>query len=113
VLTSSTVAVVHGHPPTNQPFTEETWTSLTGDTIPYYKSKTLAERAAWDFVSREGGGLELAAINPGGIFGPLLGRQYSESIRIVQLLMDGVAPAGPASEQRESAARARLDAALE
>lgn len=68
VLTSSFVAIAYGHPPTDQPFSEETWTDLNGDVTPYMKSKTLAERAAWDFVAQEGGGLELAVINPVGVF---------------------------------------------
>ena len=39
----------------------------------YVKSKTLAERAAWDFIAKEGGGLELSVVNPVGVFGPVLG----------------------------------------
>ena len=36
--------------------------------MPYTKSKTLAERAAWEFIAREGAGLELAVVNPVGVF---------------------------------------------
>ncbi len=62
---------------------------------PYAKSKTLAERAAWDFVAREGGALELSTVNPVGVFGPVLGPDYSTSILIVQRLMDGAMPGCP------------------
>ena len=62
---------------------------------PYVKSKTLAERAAWDFIAREGGALELAVVNPVGVFGPVLGPDYSTSILIVQKLMDGAVPGCP------------------
>jgi nucleoside-diphosphate-sugar epimerase len=59
------------------------------------KSKTLAERADWDFMSQEGGALELATVNPVGVFGPVLGPDYSASIQIVSRLMDGKIPACP------------------
>ncbi len=59
------------------------------------KSKTLAERAAWDFIANEGGGLELSVVNPVGVFGPVLGPDYSTSILLVQRLMDGAMPGCP------------------
>ena len=96
VLTSSFAAIGYGHPPTTQAFTEETWTDLNGRHVSAYaKSKTLAERAAWDYVAGEGKGLELAVVNPVGVFGPVLGADYSTSILIVQRLMDGAMPGCP------------------
>jgi dihydroflavonol-4-reductase len=62
---------------------------------PYAKSKTLAERAAWDFIAREGGALELSVVNPVGVFGPVLGPDYSTSILLIQRLMDGAMPGCP------------------
>jgi len=59
------------------------------------KSKTLAERAAWDFMANEGSGMELSVVNPVGVFGPVLGRDFATSIVIVQRLMDGGVPACP------------------
>lgn len=50
----------------------------------------MAERAAWDFVLREGGKLELTVVNPVGIFGPVLGPDYSSSISIIKSLLDGM-----------------------
>jgi dihydroflavonol-4-reductase len=75
---------------------EQAWTDLAAsDVTPYPKSKTLAERAAWDFIAKEGGQLELSVVNPVGVFGPVLGADYSTSILMVQRLMDGAMPGCP------------------
>jgi nucleoside-diphosphate-sugar epimerase len=96
VLTSSFAAIGYGHKEQKAPFDETNWTNLSGeDVAPYAKSKTLAERAAWDFIAREGGELELSVINPVGVFGPVLGPDYSTSILIVQRLMVGALPGSP------------------
>jgi nucleoside-diphosphate-sugar epimerase len=96
VLTSSFAAIGYGHPEQSAPFDETAWTDTNAaDVLPYPKSKTLAERAAWDFIAREGGGLELSVVNPVGVFGPVLGRDYSTSIIIVEKMMDGSMPGCP------------------
>ena len=95
VLTSSFAAVGYGHPPQKAPFDETNWTDLSGSVAPYVKSKTLAERAAWDFIANEGRGLELCVINPVAVFGPVLGPDYSTSILLLQRLMDGSVPGCP------------------
>jgi nucleoside-diphosphate-sugar epimerase len=96
VLTSSFAAIGYGQPPRGTPFDETDWTDVNGpDVQPYAKSKTLAERAAWDFIAREGGGLELSVVNPVGVFGPVLGPDYSTSILLFQRLMDGAMPGCP------------------
>jgi nucleoside-diphosphate-sugar epimerase len=96
VLTSSFAAVGYGKPQQASPFDETSWTNPDGsDVTPYAKSKTLAERAAWDFIMREGGTLELSVINPVGVFGPVLGPDYSTSILLIQRLMDGAMPGCP------------------
>lgn len=96
VLTSSFAAIHYGFASTNHLFTEEDWTDLNSRHLSaYVKSKTLAERAAWDFIAREGGALELAVVNPGAVFGPVLGADYSSSIQVVQRLMDGAVPGCP------------------
>ena len=96
VLTSSFAAIGYGQKPQDRAFDETNWTDPDGPGIqPYAKSKTLAERAAWDFVAREGRGLELAVVNPVGVFGPVLGPDYSTSILLVQRLMDGAMPGCP------------------
>jgi nucleoside-diphosphate-sugar epimerase len=97
VLTSSFAAIGYGAPKDRTAaFTEKDWTNLNDPTVqPYAKSKTIAERAAWDFIAREGGGLELAVINPVFVFGPVLGPDTSPSILLVRRLMDGSLPGCP------------------
>jgi len=96
VLTSSFAAIGYGHKEQEAPFNETDWTDPNGDDVTaYVKSKTLAERAAWDFLAKEGGSLELSVVNPVGVFGPVLGADYSTSILIVQRLMDGALPGCP------------------
>lgn len=94
VLTSSFAAVGYGHADDGRVFDEEDWTDPHGPGVqPYIKSKLLAERAAWDFVAREGAALELTVINPVGIFGPVLGANLSASVHLVRQLLEGVPPA--------------------
>ena len=95
VLTSSFAAIGYGHPERKAPFDETVWTNPDNDVAAYPKSKTLAERAAWDFIETEGGGLELSAINPVAVFGPVLGPDYSASIMLIQRLLDGALPGCP------------------
>ncbi len=96
VLTSSFAAIGYGHKPQKAPFDETSWTDPNGDDVrPYVKSKTLSERAAWDFIAREGGNLELSVVNPVGVFGPVLGADYSTSILLLQRLLDGAMPGCP------------------
>ena len=95
VLTSSFAAIGYGHPQQQAAFDETTWTHLDGSIAAYTRSKTLAERAAWDFLAREGGGLELAVVNPVGVFGPVLGADYATSIELVQRLLTGSMPGCP------------------
>lgn len=96
VLTSSFAAIGYGHDIRKKPFDETDWTNLKGGGLtPYTKSKTIAERAAWDFVNGEGKGLELSVVNPVGVLGPVLGKDYSTSIQIVKRMMDGSMPGCP------------------
>lgn len=97
VLTSSFGAIGYGHrDAAARTFTEDDWTDLDGEPIgAYVRSKPLAERAAWDFVAREGGGMELSVINPTGIFGPALSRDYSLYIDLVAQLLNGRLPVLP------------------
>jgi Nucleoside-diphosphate-sugar epimerases len=90
VLTSSCGAVYYGHPPQAAPFDETSWTNTDGEMSAYVRSKAIAERAAWDFMTAEGGQLELSTINPAGIFGPVLGADASSSIELITRLMRGM-----------------------
>lgn len=89
VLTSSFAAVGYGHAPTDRPFDETSWTDVNAGVAAYVKSKTIAERAAWDYVKVDGNGLELSVVNPVGIFGPVLGPDFSSSVLVVAQLLKG------------------------
>jgi nucleoside-diphosphate-sugar epimerase len=96
VLTSSFAAIGYGHAPQKEPFDETYWTDPQGAGLAaYVKSKTLAERAAWDFIAKDGGGLELSVVNPVLVFGPALGPDFSTSILLLKRLMDGAIPGCP------------------
>jgi nucleoside-diphosphate-sugar epimerase len=95
VLTSSFSAIGDGAAAGKTVFDETDWTDATApDLYAYPKSKTLAERAAWDFVGKEGG-LELAVVNPVLVLGPVITADFSPSILLIQRLMDGALPGCP------------------
>ena len=96
VITSSFAAIGYGHESTNETFTEKMWTNLNNKNLSaYIKSKTIAEKAAWEFIENEGGNLELAVINPTGIFGPLLSSELSSSVQMLKQFLDGAIKAVP------------------
>jgi nucleoside-diphosphate-sugar epimerase len=89
VVTSS-VAAIAGGAKTPGPLTEEDWTDLEFDGLsPYVRSKTIAERAAWELVREEGAEERLATVNPGAILGPVLGEERSFSLQMVERLLQG------------------------
>jgi nucleoside-diphosphate-sugar epimerase len=90
VFTSTCGAIYYGHPPQAAPFDETSWTNLNGEMSAYVKSKAIAERAAWDWMAAQGGSLELSVVNPAGIFGPVLGADFSSSIELITRLMKGM-----------------------
>lgn len=91
VVTSSVAAVRNTREPLSTPLTEADWTDPDNlDLTPYTRSKTIAERAAWDFVAERGETEKLAVINPGGILGPLLGGGRSYSLEMVARLLRGM-----------------------
>ncbi|MFJ2891930.1 SDR family oxidoreductase [Streptomyces sp. NPDC087305] len=92
VLTSAIGAIAYGHPDRDRPFTEDDWTDVDAGIEPYQKSKTLAERAAWDFIREQGNGLELATVNPTGVLGPVLGPDFSPSLGLIQRMLNGSMP---------------------
>lgn len=96
VMTSSFAAIGYGQAPQDAPFDERNWTNAQDEGLTAYtKSKTLAERAAWDLIAKEGGGLELAVVNPVAVCGPVLGQDFATSILIVQRMLDGSMPGFP------------------
>ncbi|MDJ1505886.1 aldehyde reductase [Xanthocytophaga agilis] len=99
VITSSSAAITYGQPIERRKgrFDETNWTDLNrkDDLTPYFKSKTIAEKAAWDFMQHEKSGLELTVVCPGLILGPLLAEDFSASINVVVKALDGSLPAIP------------------
>lgn len=99
VLTSSTGAIMYGKSAqtTKALYSEDDWsdTTSTTDITPYFKSKTLAEKAAWNFVNHPDVSMELAVICPGAILGPVLEEDFGTSANIVIKNMDGSTPALP------------------
>lgn len=93
VLTSSTVAVLNeAKPDTLQD--EADWCDIhLPTTTPYAKSKTLAERAAWEIAKARG--LRLTTINPGLVFGPPLDEHYGTSLALVERILKGRDPMLP------------------
>jgi nucleoside-diphosphate-sugar epimerase len=97
VLTSSLAAIAYGHETHGERvLTEEVW-SDPDRCEPYQKSKTLAERAAWDFVAALPATqrFELAVINPGFVLGPLLSDVGGTSAELIKRLLNRGMPACP------------------
>jgi dihydroflavonol-4-reductase len=96
VLTSSMAAVAYGHGKARDLYNEADWTNLNDPKVmPYPRSKTVAERAARDWVAAEGDDMEFASVNPAAVFGPLLSDDLSTSIELVKQLLEGKVPMCP------------------
>jgi nucleoside-diphosphate-sugar epimerase len=97
VLTSSFAAIGYSIDPKDHIFTEEDWTDENAHLQPYIKSKTVAEKAAWDFFKNHGGDLELTVVNPVGIFGPIIGDIAPASFEgVIKALIEGTVTESPA-----------------
>ena len=97
VLTSSFAAVGYGHPREKEVYTEEDWSSVGGEISAYAKSKTLAEKAAWEFVENleESKKFDLTVINPVAVTGPMLTSDIGSSNDFLLKLISGSMPACP------------------
>jgi dihydroflavonol-4-reductase len=96
VQTSSTAAVVYGVVRGEYTFDESRWTDINHpDAYPYVKSKTLAERAAREWVAAEGGDMEFVSVNPGMVLGPVDSGDFSASVELVSQLLSGAMPMAP------------------
>lgn len=96
VLTSSAAAIAYGHPPGKSVFDESDWTDVDAPGVqPYIKSKTIAERAARDWVAREGGAMVFCSVNPVAVLGPVASEDFAASIEIAKQLIEGKIPALP------------------
>ncbi len=92
VVTSSVAAITGGGLQAgSRPLTEDDWSDPDDLRLtPYARSKTIAERAAWDFVRERGESEKLAVVNPGAILGPVLSDDRSYSIEMVERLLQGM-----------------------
>jgi nucleoside-diphosphate-sugar epimerase len=91
VVTSSVAAVGGSAKGSTRRLDESDWTDLDDSTLtPYARSKTIAERAAWDLVEEIGETERLVVVNPGAILGPVLSAERSPSLELVQRLLGGM-----------------------
>ena len=97
VLTSSSAAVAGGPlPPGKTAFDEADWTNPNAPgTSAYTQSKTLAERAAWDFVRDVAPQMQLTTINPVLVVGPPLDAHFGTSVSIIERLLKASDPMIP------------------
>ncbi len=96
VMTSSMAAIAYGHGGTKSVFTEADWTDPTSpDAYAYVRSKTIAERAARDWVAAEGGDMEFCTVNPSLVLGPLQSGDFSTSLEAIKKLLEGSMPGMP------------------
>ena len=92
VLTSSTFAIIAGKD--SGQYGPGDWSDTDANIGAYAKSKTLAERAAWE--SAKGGNMELTVINPGAVFGPSLGAKIDgQSVTMMTKMITGKIPMIP------------------
>jgi len=95
VLTSSFAAIGYTPKPDGE-FTEDDWTDPDMPGLaPYPRSKTIAERAAWDFIASEGGGTELTVVNPTFILGPPLTAETGSSMHLIKAMFSGQMAVAP------------------
>lgn len=99
IITSSVATIAYGKTKTEleKVFNENDWTNEINkkDTTPYFRSKTIAEKAAWEFINNDNSGLELTAVLPGAILGPVLEEDFGTSANIVVKMLQGRLPALP------------------
>ena len=95
VLTSSAAAMEYFDNPEGRLVTEQDWSDLKYHKMDsYIKSKTQAEKAAWDFI-KENGKMEMATINPTNVLGPAICGGYAAIMKLLQMLLDAEVPLLP------------------
>jgi len=96
VITSSVAAIMVNKDPKVTHFTPESWSDTTiPQCTPYNKSKTLAEKCAWDFQKAHANDdhkMEIVTINPGFVLGPNLNKCQFASGDVVKQIMSGDLP---------------------
>ncbi len=96
VMTSSVAAIAYGHDRGRQQFSEADWTNVNSpDAYAYVKSKTIAERAAREWMAANGAGMEFVTVNPSLVLGPLLTGDFSTSLEAIKKMLEGSLPGIP------------------
>ena len=96
VLTSSSAAIAYGHSPGKTRFDQRDWTVLDNPAVPpYHRSKTVAEKAAREWVAAHAPAMAFCSVNPVAVLGPVASDDLSTSIELVRKLMTGEVPAIP------------------
>ena len=91
VVVTSSVAAIGGGAAADASLSERDWSDLGHSKLtPYARSKTIAERAAWDLVGESGEQGRLATVNPGAILGPALSKDFSFSLQLIERLLKGM-----------------------
>lgn len=96
VLTSSMASIMYGHDKSRTaPFSEVDWTDPNAETNAYVRSKTYAERMAWELMDTANRHDNLSVINPSFILGPLLNKDAGTSGALIIRFLTGSVPAAP------------------
>lgn len=96
VLASSAAAIAYGHPPGKTRYDERDWTDVSAPGVqPYVKSKTIAERAARDWVAENAPDMAFCTINPVAVLGPVASKDFAASVGVFEQLLSGKVPACP------------------
>ncbi|OUS24187.1 hypothetical protein A9Q99_24920 [Gammaproteobacteria bacterium 45_16_T64] len=97
VVTSSIASIMAGYKESDRPavWDENYWSNLDNAMSPYERSKTMAEKALWDFMENNTSDLEAVTVCPGAVIGPVMDENISTSIQIIKKLLSGEAPACP------------------
>ncbi len=94
VLLSTIGAIFDGHEGEEKVFTEADWSNVDKPRVIYHKAKTLAERAAWNFINsaENSPGMEMVSVNPSNVMGPVLDEHVHTSTEWYRTLMHAQVP---------------------
>ncbi len=94
ILTSSMASVAYGHEA--KTCNKDNWTDISKNVGAYVRSKTIAEKAAWEFIKEKKVSFPLTTIHPGMVFGPIIGNEIKgASVNLIANMISGKFPALP------------------